>query len=144
MATRLPGGLWYEPADLGVNAVVIAPTLNVVGNIVPWCAACKFSRVGMFLEFNAGTGTPLDVRLRAFDIDGQLAISFSDGMIWNNIPNNPDAVLWIGDNTPRARVGTIATTSTAVPLVSPFAQFQVVNQDAANAVTVSLRVLLGY
>ena len=137
----LPGGIWYEPNELGLSNILVPAASTVFGNIVPWNAVAGLRRVVVFFQVVSGTGTPFDVNFRPFDADGLSPLDVNQAA-WTGIPNT-SYCWWADDNTPRPKSGASSPTiSLGLMMGSPFMQPNIDNNDVANGANVSLRILL--
>ena len=137
MPTRTRSGLLLEPADTGINAQLIAALATFDGPIIPWALARQIRGVTFFFD-HAGTSTDADVLLRGVTLDGQTFVKTA-AAIWSTIDR--DSMAFVEGNNGVATVGTITLTETP-QIFSPYMRLSVINNDAANSVTVSLRALL--
>lgn len=136
---QLPGGLWYEPADLGFNNLLIPAGTVVNGNIVPWAAAFRLRSVGIFFEIVSGTASGFTLSVRGLDIDGQ-GVLLATNAIWTAIVT--DAASYWFNGAPTDTAGVTAIADVPRLLLPPYLRFSILNEDGANDGNVSLRALL--
>jgi hypothetical protein len=136
----IPAGKRYTPADLGLDAVVIAPSGTGTGTIVPWVAGFQFSAV-TFIATLAAVVINGTLRIRVFDFDGTTQL-FSTPVTLVSGMNATLIMAYYGLDTPRSSAGATLVTSVPAALGSPFARFVVDNVDAVNALTVSVSAIL--
>lgn len=132
----LPEALWYEPADLGFNAQVIGASSFVTGKIVPWAAALRFTTIIFHLSYT-GTAASITCRYRGLDQNG-LTFLNSTANVWS-IVQGSGFFYWCSNNQPRASVGVVVATVVGDLQGSPYMQFDILNNDAANSATVTMR-----
>lgn len=140
----LPGGRWFEPADTGFDNTAVAAAAGVTGNILPWCAGSVFSRVVFFVEIVSGTAPDVTLQARSFDIDGQTVLTVEVSVVSNILV---DTVSFFSANSSIARGGLSGTVnSNAFGRVtgSPYVRMRILNNNGAEVVNVTLRVLLGF
>lgn len=135
---EFPGGLWYEPADLGFDDTLIGAGATVEGSIVPWTSRYAFSRVVLFW-FKSGVSANFDVGIDSIDIDGSSLLAGSSSL-WTGILIVRTQSLW-GLDTPRPLNGAAPAAFQGL-LGSPYVKFRVINQDGANPGNVTLKALL--
>ncbi len=137
----LPGGLFYEPDDLGFNNTLIGTSTSVAGNIVPWRSAFAFSRVSFFVDRVSGSGADTRLNMRALDIDGQTGLSPILSLV---TLMSIDAVSIFSGNheTPRTTGGTAQVNQLGLAIGPPWVEFTIQNNDAVNTVNITLRALL--
>jgi hypothetical protein len=133
-------GVWLQPADLGFDAAVIAGAGNLNGLVIPWAASYRFRRMNFWLRL---TGAVINASLRLnqeLDFDGVTVLRSGLTGFWNNATASGAMCASASLVTSLASVG--AVTAAVLPMLwgAPYLQFNVLNNDALNAVTVTLRV----
>lgn len=138
---QVGGGVWYEPAELGFDNVLIAPISTVTGNVVPWLVRSPLRRVVLFFEIVSGASVSFTLSPNGADPVGNL-IPGSNVAIWSNIAADSFA-WWADDSTPLAWSGVITVNRLGAILSVPYISFNINNNDAVNPGNVSLRVMVG-
>lgn len=135
----LPGGLRYDGAALGFNALVIAASGNAEGAIVPWRAAIGLPSLSILYDKVAGTSSSVSLQVRGLDFDGQTTLAGYNS-IANTVPD--DAFFRIAGTLLLGTGGTLVAATAAILLTAPYARFRIINNDAVNNVTVTLQAIL--
>lgn len=146
---RFPGGIFYEPADLGVNALAVAANTTVSGNILPLAAAFRAHSYLCIID-GAGPSVNVQPRFNIVDIDGQTIFGAPDDLI---IATGFDPSLASAghilvaeptDNAVSSASSANITGHANAPLLlgAPYFRPRILNADAVNAATITLRIWL--
>lgn len=140
MSFRIPGGVWLAPTDLGFDAAAIAAAGNLNGQIVPWVAAYRFTRMVFWLR-QTGPASSVSLRLnQELDFDGVTVLRSGISGIWTTVTTGAMAIAEGAIGTTVASVGTTLPNAITVLWGAPYAQFNVLNNDGANGAIVTLRI----
>lgn len=141
---QFPGGVWYEPGDLGFDDQLIGASGSVNGNIVPWCSRTSFSWIAWIFEIDSGSSASFNLRAKPIDLDGTtlLADAFFATLVTTLAT---DAAIYFSPKSGVASTssGAVNVSHYNVLIAAPYVRFTIVNNDGVNPGNVTLRLLLG-
>lgn len=136
---QFPGCLYYEPDDLGWNAVNVPALTTVAGKIVPGFALGRYNSLEV-LTTRAGASTAISLDIRQ-SVDGVNVIG--GGITCVSAIANADAYGFF-DGTNALGVGLTVSANGRFAFFWPYFRIECRNTDAANAATMTIRLFANF
>lgn len=144
MGFAIPGGYVYEPADLGLSAVTVGPTLTVNGLVVPFLANGAIQRAELLawrVDWANTGATPFDLFVTAANVLG--AGLATQTILHQNFTNNPIPSLGYasrGANAGAVLTGALLTSGLTHVFNAHYLRFGFRNNHATLSADLSLTV----
>lgn len=139
MSFKIPNGLVYEAADIGLDGITVnfGAIVNAVP-VLPWGVLGTIRSIHLVSDQGGSGATPYDIFIRPHDFQGAAFAVTTNSGLWAAIGNNPRVQYYtasLGSLTASGSTGGTIPSEVARALAAPFMQFAVRNNHGGINMT---------